>query len=93
MATLFTVLACFAGVFAFAFGLAGLLGLLDHQPPKDKRHLSLFLIDHLIAAGVVSTVREAGNSWEKRPKERNLLCTGFVCGVLCLLLLGLASYL
>jgi hypothetical protein len=86
MTTLLTILACFAGVFAFAFGTAGFLVLVSFEPPKEKRSAFLFFLDHLFAGGLVSMLRDVAHNWSQRVTERRLLCLGLACGLACIIL-------
>ena len=86
--TLLTILACFAGVFAFAFGMAGFLGLVNWEPSKEKRSL-FFFFDQLVAGGVISMLRDIAQNWRSRTTERRMLCLGVACGLLCIILVTL----
>jgi hypothetical protein len=89
MAILLTILACFAGVFAFAFGASGLIGLMNFRPQSGKRGGFLLLLDHLVFGGLVSAFRDIAHNWSKRAAERNLLCIGIACAVVCITLVML----
>lgn len=91
MTTLFVILACFAGVFALPFGIAGITGLTNCDPPKDRRGAFLMFVDHLVAGGLVTMCRDIGRNWTSRVEERRLLLLGLTCGVGCLIFVALAS--
>jgi uncharacterized membrane protein len=86
MTAFLTILACFAGVFAFAFGAAGFLGLMSFEPPSKKGGLLLGLLDHTFTFGAFTALSEISRNWESRPAERRLLYVGFACGVACIIL-------
>ena len=58
MHALFIVLTCFAGAFEFAFLVAGILGLHDFEPPKNRRNAVFQFIDAMIFRG----------HWLRRPQ-------------------------
>lgn len=91
MTALLTILACFAGVFAFAFGMAGFVGLVSFEPPKDKRGAVGTLIDHLVTGGFISILRDIERNWPEREAERRLLYLGFACGLACIVLVMLVK--
>ncbi len=66
MNALLIILACLAGVFAFAFGFAGIAGLMNFEPPKDRRGAFLMFVDHLVAGGLVSMFRDIVRNWTER---------------------------
>jgi uncharacterized membrane protein len=82
VATLTTV-ACFAGVFAIAFGVAGVIGLMDLDPPKTRPGTLLAFIDLVFTGGVLAICQDMLRNWSSRPSERRLLLAGIGCGCLC----------
>jgi uncharacterized membrane protein len=86
MLTFLTILACFAGVFAFAFGTAGFLGLMSFEPPSKKGGLLLGLLDHTFTFGAFTALSEISRNWDSRTAERRLLYVGLACGVACIIL-------
>jgi hypothetical protein len=84
MTTLLTILACFTGAFAFAFGTAGLIGLLSFE--QAKRGTFLCILDYVVTGGAVTGFRDIAHNWSKRVPERRLLCVGLACGVACVTL-------
>jgi hypothetical protein len=79
MHALFIILACFAGVFAFAFLLAGILGLQDTTPPKDRTDATFQFADAVVFSGIASVLRGFEKNWSTRREERRLFCGGLVC--------------
>lgn len=79
MQTLWTILACFSGVFAFAFLLAGIFGLQDDSPRKDGKVSVFAVLDCLILGGIATALLNASFQPNIRPKERRLLWTGLAC--------------
>lgn len=85
MHTLWIILACFSGVFAFAFLLAGVQGMQEEnpEPPKDVSEK----ISHVLGAiifGVLgsmpgSMLRGIAKNWNKQPNERRLVYAGLLC--------------
>ena len=90
MTTLLTIVACFAGVFALVFGVAGLTGLRSYEPPKDRPGIVLMFIDAIVTRGHVTAIRDIARNWARRPSERRLLILGFAFGALCIILVTLA---
>jgi hypothetical protein len=88
MTALLIILACFAGIFAFAYGTAGLVGLLDLDRPPGKNSVVLLLLDQLLTLGLGTFVSTIARNWSRRPEERRLLGIAAVCGALCLLFLA-----
>jgi len=80
-----TILACFTGSFAFAFGTAGVVGLMDFER-KGRRAAILTIVDHLAAGGLFSAGRDISENWQHRPFERRLLLLGLAWGIICLAL-------
>jgi membrane protease YdiL (CAAX protease family) len=76
MHTLWFILACFSGAFAFAFLLAGILGLQDITPPNDRAETVFQFIDVTVFGGIASVARGFDKNWSTRTKERRLFCTG-----------------
>lgn len=90
MGDLLTVVACFAGVFAYSFILAGLAALQDEEPPADWRAIA-WLGDLAATGGIVSILRAVARNWNSRPGDRRLLVIGVACGVGCVACLWLAA--
>ena len=86
MTALLTILACFAGVFAFSFGAAGFLGLMSFEPPSKKGGLLVCLLDHTITGGAFTALSDIARNWQSRPTERRLLYVGLACGITCVTL-------
>jgi hypothetical protein len=87
MRPLFIILACFAGVFTFAFLLAGILGLQDTQPPKDGRGFTLRLFDAIVLGGLGSVVLGFQKNWHTQREARAMIYAGLVA-LAALLLFG-----
>lgn len=79
MHTLWIILACFAGVFAFAFLLAGMLGLQDTTPPKDRGDAAFRFVDATLFGGIGSIIRGFDKNWATSKEERRLFCAGVGC--------------
>ena len=89
MTSLLIVLACLAGLSAFGFGLAGVLGLLNLEPPEEKQRRFPFVVDQLVTGGIVSMMEDVVNNWPERVTERRLVYAGVANGVACLAFLWL----
>jgi hypothetical protein len=87
MTELLTVVAIMAGLFAFGFGLAGVLGLVDFEPTEERRPRLAFLLDQLVAGGIATLLHDVGRNWSLRNTERRLVYVGIASGILCVLLL------
>jgi len=81
MTTLLTILACFSGVFAFAFGAAGFIGLMSFEPPSKKGGLLVCLLDHTFTGGAFTALSDIARNWQSRPAQRRMLYVGLACGV------------
>jgi len=90
MHTLWIILSCFAGVFTFAFLLAGILGLQDTTPPKDRKDAALQFVDAIVFSGIASFLRGFEKNWSTRTDERRLFCAGLVCFAVFILFICLA---
>lgn len=86
-----TILACFAGMFAFAFGLSGVAGLVEvhpqskkeGEPTKHTRHAFWWILDAFLSGGALGMM---SMNWSSRPAERRLFCAGLACGVVTIAL-------
>jgi hypothetical protein len=80
MHTLLTILAIFLGVFGFAFGLAGAVGMMRFD---RKEGVGLTIIDGFLAGGVLTMLSDIAANWSHRPEQRRLIYTGLFCSALC----------
>jgi hypothetical protein len=80
-------------MFCFAFGLAGLIGLMSLDTPKDQTGTFLAFSDHLFAGGHISMFSDAAENWPHRATERRLFLLGIACGFVCALLLVITKVL
>ena len=71
MHTLFIILGCFAGVFAFAFLLAGILALGATEPSRNWR-------EFLEKTSLSAQVRRALRRWRTQGETRTLIYVGMV---------------
>ena len=71
MHTLFIILACFAGVFAFAFFLAGMLALNATEPASNWR-------EFLETISLSAQVRRVRQRWRTQSETRTLIYVGMV---------------
>jgi len=76
MHTLFIILACFAGVFAFAFLSAASVGLQDTDSPRTRRDVVFQLIDATIFGAIGSIIRGFGRNRSTQADARRLLYAG-----------------
>jgi hypothetical protein len=83
MTATLTTVACFAGVFALAFGLAGFFGLADAHPKRPEPPTLLDLLDYGLTGGVFALLQSMAMNWSSRPDERRSLLIGVACGVIC----------
>ena len=79
MHTLWIILSCFAGVFAFAFLLAGILSFQDTTPPKDRADAAFQFFDATVLGGIASIVRGFEKNWGTHTEERRLFYAGLGC--------------
>lgn len=92
MISLLQILACFAGVFAFAFVVAGLAGLA--MPENDGRSgigsgpSPSQMVDMLLTGGCFTLISNIGKNWEHRPAERRMLFGGIGLALVCLMLIA-----
>jgi hypothetical protein len=89
MTTFLTILAIHTGLFAFAFGLAGWVGLLDLdlEPPRRNRTILLRLLDHLLTGGLVWVTRDIARNWPRRRTERRFIYVALANAVACFTLI------
>jgi hypothetical protein len=92
MHALFVVLACFAGIFAFAFLLAGILNLQDFDRETNRTETIFQVIDALVLGSIGTAVRAILRNWSARDEARRLIYTGLVSLILFFLFVGLASW-
>lgn len=76
MHTLWTIFACFSGIFAFAFLLAGVQGMQDEEPPRNRSKLILLSCDITGVGALGEALRGAVKNWSKQPDERRLIYAG-----------------
>lgn len=79
MHTLWIILACFSGVFAFAYLLAGIMGMQDDEPPNNRSKLILLSCDITGVSALGEALRGAAKNWSTRPDEHRLVYAGLLC--------------
>jgi hypothetical protein len=92
MTELLTVIAILAGLFAFGFGLAGILGLVDFEPTEERRPRLAFVLDQFVAGGIGTMLHDVGRNWARRSTERRLVYVGTASGVVCILMLLIRAF-
>jgi hypothetical protein len=80
MHTLWIILACFSGVFAFAFLLAGVQGMQEEnpEPPKDVSEKISHIVDATIFGSLGSMLRGVAKNCSKQLNERHLIYAGLI---------------
>lgn len=93
MHTLWIILVCFSGVFAFAFLLAGVQGMQEEnpEPPKDVSEKISHIVDATIFGALGSMLGGVEKNWSKQPNERKLVYAGSICLVAFVLFVFLAK--
>lgn len=89
MTTLLIVLASFTGLFAFGFGLAGVIGLQSYELPEGNQRRLFLVADYFVTGGVLSMMQNIAENWSKRVAERRLVYAGLANGVACVVILWL----
>jgi hypothetical protein len=92
MNILWIILACFSGMFAFAFLLAGIAGLQDTTPPKSRAGAVFQFLDAIVLSGMASVIRGFRKNWSARTEERWLVFAGLTSLAASILFLCLAVY-
>ena len=80
MQTVLTIVAIFLGVFAFAFGVAGVVGMMRFD---RKEGVGLTIADGFLSGGIFTMLSDIAASWPHRPEQRRLIYIGLTCGALC----------
>lgn len=74
------------GLLAFTSGFsllaAGLVGMVDWEPPQSRGERFLRVVDSVFAGGLVSMTLDTQKNWKDRSYERNVLITGVVCFII-----------
>ena len=91
MHTVWIILACFAGIFSFAFLTAGTLGLQDTPAPKSRPGALFQLLDGIVFGSIGSILRGFVMNWSTHRDERRLVYTGLICLAALIVFGGLAS--
>jgi MFS family permease len=92
MTELLTVVAILAGLFAFGFGLAGILGLVDFEPTEERRPRLVFVLDQLVAGGIGTMLHDVGRNWAWRSTERRFVYVAIASGIVCVLMLTIRRF-
>jgi hypothetical protein len=92
MHSLWVILSCFAGMFAFAFLLAGVLSCadLDGLESTDKERRMLFLFDALFFGSLGFLTSGIARNWAKFRDARRMVYTGLIFLVALVVFVSLA---
>ena len=80
MQTVLTVVAIFLGVFGFAFGLAGVVGMMRDD---RKEGVGSIIADGFLSGGILTMLSDIATSWPHRPEQGRFIYIGLICGALC----------
>jgi hypothetical protein len=92
MHSLWIVLTCFAGLLAFGFLLAGLLGFLDFERLNSPGNRIPGLVDALLLGGAGFMVSSVAKNWSHGKEARRMIYTGLVALVILLVFGYLAAH-
>jgi purine-cytosine permease-like protein len=93
MQALWVTLACFSGMFGFAYLVSGFTGLVygDMKEPESGLGKALLVLDAIFTGCLGMFTKSAVDNWPKDKESRRHLGIGILLMVLCLLFVGLAG--
>ena len=93
MSSTLVIIAFVALSLSMIFCFAGVMAMMDFEPPASNRGRLLLLLDIFVTDGFFHIVRNLRRNWGVRTYERGILLTGIAFGALAVVLGSVAVLL